>query len=147
MSRSNFRTTGTTLTLPQGKWLVVLSLGVYIDNKSTSETNYYPMVDGRSTWIRASFFNDNTDNTTGNPSGDISTNGVYSSTAIIGPNPSGLITGEFFINQQSATPKTYYLKYRFDYFSPTATNVRVSNFGVSQEIVPENFIVAYPINF
>lgn len=147
VSSTPYRTTDTSLTLPQGKWLVVVSLGVYVDNKTPAETNYYPMKDGRNTWIKATFFTDNTDNTSANPPADILSPGVYSSTAIVGPNPSGLITGEYFINQTNATPVTYYLKYKFEYFSPQATDVRISNFGVSQETVPENFIMAYPINF
>lgn len=147
VSSTPYRTTGTTLTLPQGKWLVVVSLGVYVDNKAPAEPTYYAMKDGRNAWVKASFFTDNVDNTTANPPADVLSPGVYSSTAVVGPNPSGLITGEFFINQASAAPVTYYLKYKFEYFSPQATDVRISNFGVSQETVPENFIMAYPINF
>lgn len=147
VSSTPYRTTGTTLTLPKGKWLVVVSLGVYVDNKLSTESTYYPMKDGRDAWVKATFFTDNTDNTTANPPADILSPGVYSSAAIVGPNPSGLITGEFFIDQASATPVTYYLKYKFEYFSPQASDVRISNFGVSQETIPENFIIAYPINF
>lgn len=145
--RSNARNTGTTLTLPKGKWLVVASIGVYVQNKKTTEVNYYPLQDGRNIWIRASFYDDNSDNITPTPTADIVTNAVFSSTSIIGPNPSGLITGEFFINQTSDTPKTYFLKYHYDYFSPIASNVQIVNFGVTQELVPENFIIAYPMNF
>ncbi len=144
--KSNFRSTGTTLTLPKGKWLVVLALGVYIDNKSTTETTYYPMLDGRSAWVRASFFDTDVDNIADDKqTSDILTDAVFASVALVGPNPSGLLTGELFIDQKNDTPKTYYLKYKFDYYSPTSTNVRVSNFGVSQEIAPENFIMAYSI--
>ncbi len=149
-STSPYRTTGTSITLPTGKWLIIVSLGAYIDNKGTAEITYYPMKDGRNTWMKTSFFDDNTDGLASNaskPSPDIYTSAVYSSNSIIGPNPNGLITGEFFINQKSATPKTYYLKYIFEYYSPQATNVRITNFACAPELVPENFIAAYPINF
>lgn len=148
VKRSTFRTTGTSITLPQGKWLVMISLGVYVENKKSTETNFYPLIDGRNIWIRAGFADDNTDQTTTTTSSDITVGAKFASTSIIGPNPNGLITGEFFINQSQATPKTYFLKYDYDYFAPDANyDFKITNFGVSPTIVPENFIMAYSISF
>lgn len=147
VSRSKFRASGTSLTLPKGKWLVIVSLGVYPEVKLYTESSFHALPDGRNVWTRASFFEDNVDNSDTNPSADIVTSAVYSSQSVIGPNTNGLITGEFFVNQTQNTPKTYYLKYRVDYFSPESSQFRLNNFGISPQIAPENFIMAYPLNF
>jgi|SRR5690606_18687135 len=149
VSGHNFRYTGSTITLPKGKWMVMMSLGIYVENKLATEVAFHPLPDGRHIWVKVGMFDTNADDIEGNNSStaDIHGSAQYVSSAIIGPNTNGLVTGELFIDQQSDTPKTYYFKYRIEHFSPTDSQLKVKNLATSPEIVPENFIMAYPINF
>lgn len=146
---TTFRSTGTSITLPKGKWLIVLSMGTYVEMKYPIDASFHPLEEGKSIWLRSTLSDNNLDETPSNSSASSDlVNGIYSSVSIVGPNKNGLVTGEFFINQQSNSPKTYYLKYNFDFYSTiNNTQVRISNFGISPQIIPENFIVAYPMNF
>lgn len=146
-SGTKFLPVNTSITLPQGKWIIIMSIGVHVDIKKSGETTYSPLDDGRHVWVKVGLFDDDTtlaDNNTATP--DI-IDAKYISGAIVGPNTNGLITGELFIDQSNIQPKTYYLKARMEHYTPTAASLRLTNFATDPSIVPENFIIAYPLNF
>jgi|GEM_PF-4342029 len=117
--------TGTTLTLPPGKWSVQVS--ILLNNPGTCES-----------WIRSSFSNSSSSST---PSGDIIGASLASGYKAYNAYY-GMVIGTIIINNTSAGNKTYY------YWGENCDNYSGSfsfaNFG--RGVAMEDQIIAYPMN-
>lgn len=123
--------TGTTLTLPPGKWSVNVTLLLRSGNTT---------VNGAIGWFRTTF-SDTTTSTT--PSSDI-LKSTLASGSITGPSIYGLINGTIIINNTSGASKTYYLwKGNPTLFGTADGTWTLTNFGRGNA---EDQIIAFPMN-
>ncbi len=116
--------TGTTLTLPAGKWSVQVSILI-------------PKVVGLECWVRSTF----TDGSgSSSPSGDIS--GASLASGYKAANAWGMVIGTLIIDNTSGSDKTYY--YWGEDCEVYGGTFSLENFGGSAAM--ENQIIAYPMN-
>lgn len=118
--------TGSTLTLPPGKWSVQVSMLIPKDNDATA-----------SLWVRSTFTDGSAIST---PTGDLI--GATMASGYKAANAWGLVNGTLIINNTSGSNKTYYYwGQNCEVYSGTFT---LKNFGTSLWL--ENQIIAYPMN-
>jgi hypothetical protein len=115
--------TGTTITLPPGKWSVQLTM-------LASSSAW-------SGWIRSNFSSTNNNN-----SGTLDAIGANSASGFKNANAYGTVTGTIILNNTSGTSKTYY--YWTSAIDTTSGTFTLANFGCSSW--GENTMVAYPMN-
>lgn len=124
--------TGTTLTLPPGKWSVNVIL--LIDNNLAASNNAVG-------WFRTTF----SDSATSSTSSTDILGSPLASGSLIGPSIYGLITGTIIISNTSGANKTYYLWKLFTTFSgPSSGSWLVDDFA--RGIAGEDQIIAFPMN-
>ena len=125
--------TGTTLTLPPGKWSV--QVAILIDTTISNA--------GSAGWFRTSF----SDSPASTSASSDFVGATKASGAITGPAQFGLVSGTVIINNTSGASKTYYLvkqAYYPNIFGIAQGNWVVKNFG--RGIASEDQIIAYPMN-
>ena len=125
--------TGTTLTLPPGKWSV--QVAILIDT-TISDAGY-------AGWFRTSF----SDSPASTSASSDFVGATKASGAITGPAQFGLVSGTVIIYNTSGASKTYYLvkqAYYPNIFGNAQGNWVVKNFG--RGIASEDQIIAYPMN-
>ena len=110
----SYLNTGSTITLPPGKFSVTVSMLMTTGSASANNTSF---------WLRTSFF-DAVGNTT--PSADI-VGSPLASGGLIGPATYSMLTGTIIINNTSGGNKTYY--YKAGNVAVTTSTVTLSNFG------------------
>jgi hypothetical protein len=118
--------TGTTLTLPPGKWSVQVSMLIPVDNDLSA-----------SLWVRSTFTDGSAIST--------STTDIVGANLCSGykaANAWGMVNGTIIINNTSASSKTYY--YWGQGCDVYAGTFNLKNFGTSLWL--ENQIIAYPMN-
>lgn len=156
-SHSEIVYTGTSITLPQGKWLVIFNNIANVEYSPNHKSNSWGqnLPGDISLWIRTYF----ADNTTGYSKGYNHDNGVISSSivgpnkvsnAIIGPSKSMQVGGEQIINNNSGGAKTYYLKVSTQLFNVQAgstVGVRLVDFALKGNTTNNyaNKMIAYKI--
>lgn len=156
-SHSRIAYTGTSITLPQGKWLVIFNNIANVEYSPNYGSNSWSqnLPGDISLWIRTYF----ADNTTEYSKGYNHDNGVISSNivgpnkvsnAIIGPSKSMQVSGEQIINNNSGGAKTYYLKVSTQLFNVQAgstVGVRLVDFALKGNTTNNyaNKMIAYKI--
>ncbi|WP_312089410.1 hypothetical protein [Chryseobacterium sp.] len=125
--------TGTTLTLPPGKWSI--QVAILIDTTISDA--------GSAGWFRTSF----SDSPTSTSATSDFVGATKASGAITGPAQFGLVSGTVIINNTSGASKTYYLVKQvfFPYkFGNAQDNWLAKDFG--RGVASEDQIIAYPMN-
>lgn len=159
-SHSRIAYTGTSITLPQGKWLVIFNNIANVEFSNSYNANgsgaWNKDLPGNiALWVRTYF----ADNTTEYAKGYNHDNAVISSSivgpnkvsnAIIGPSNSMQISGEQIINNNSGGAKTYYLKVSTQLFNVAAgsnVGVRLVDFALNGNTINNyaNKMIAYKI--
>ena len=129
-----FHYTGTSITLPPGKWLVCAAILI---NATSSATGGAILVDNEAVWVRSSF---SESNTTFSISPDII--GAYLiSGDQVGPSAFGICSGCIVIHNNTSLPKTYYYWASVEKFN---TNKSPRNFG--KRFWDEDQLYAIPLN-
>lgn len=147
--------TGTSITLPQGKWLVIFNniANVQYSSDYTTDTWTDAIPANVALWVRT-YFADNSDNYSKGYNHDanvISTNVIGPnkvSNAVVGPSKSMQVGGEQIINNNSGGDKTYYLKVSTQLFNVSGLKgIRLVNFALKGNTAStsENKMIAYRI--
>lgn len=145
--------TGTSITLPKGDWIVILSMNVQGEFQNSSSV-WLPLTSQQAIWTRVIMSSNTTTNPNYQVSSDTNVIGANLVSGILNdPATNTLIYGELFVKQTEAT-KTYYIKASIQGFSasPTPTsvnpvNIRIKNPAISPNITSENKIFAIPVSF
>ncbi|AZA51577.1 hypothetical protein [Chryseobacterium sp. G0201] len=124
--------TGTTITLPPGKWMVTSTMLLKMDNRN-SEDDFG--------WLRSSLSNSPT---TLAPSSDIVSMASLFSGGSTRYTPYALTGGNVLIENTSGAPKTYYYYYAWGEFTGGSTNKLFVSFGGTYW--GEDMLYAIPVN-
>lgn len=148
--------TGTSITLPVGKWIVMFTNTAniqYTTNRTLATPVWTNLPANKVIWVR-SYLSDNTTNYDKNKehdaagviSSDILTAASKVSNAIVGPSSSMMISGEVFVENKSGADKIYYLKVSTEVMRFSGNEaIKLIDFGLSPTIVPANKLIAYKI--
>lgn len=129
--RETFTYTGSSITLPPGKWMITASMLLNMRNAYNAD-DYG--------WLRSSLSNSST---TLSPSSDIVSTSTLFSGGSTRYTTYSLTTGNILIENTSSAPKTYYY-YAWGEFSGTSANKFFTNFGGSGW--GEDMLYAIPVN-
>ncbi len=133
------QSTGTSITLPVGTWLVTFVMDVNIYYGS-SGTNALP--NDRSVWVRSSLYDSATSTGYANSSADILDRPLISK-EIVGPATNTTMIGEFKVKNSGPNPKTYYYMVSTQNSNFNSTNVsRLVNFAIAPQTSPVNRLYA-----
>ncbi|WP_292010920.1 hypothetical protein [Chryseobacterium sp.] len=123
--------TGTTITLPPGRWVVSASMLLFLNNNNSADDFG---------WLRATLSDSST---TFTPSTDIVTTSKLFSGGAVRYQKYSLTTGSIIINNSSTASKTYYLTAAGE-FSGTSANKFFGSFGGTAW--GEDILYAIPLN-
>ena len=148
--------TGTSITLPEGKWIVMftnIATVQYTSDRTLTTPIWTGLPANKVIWVR-SYLSDDTTNYNKNKahdalgviSPDILTSASKVSNAIVGPSSSMMISGEVFVENKSGNDKIYHLKVSTEVMRFTGNEaIKLINFGLSPTIIPANKLIAYKI--